>query len=190
MRRLSLVILAVALCALPACRKRPAAEEPAAPASPLTVHAGFHHDPKFDVDGYYLPVTPIQAGNFKLTNLAMGSESDFAQWEAGEREGVFGPMIIDLEDVSSPVTANELGQPGHQVTARVLPERYRLFPGEVAFAASDPKVGQILFVGRYDQTALAAERKDRTGQTPVLTGSLQIGADRYDGVKFTYFEGD
>ncbi|MEI7931787.1 MAG: hypothetical protein WCI21_01855, partial [Alphaproteobacteria bacterium] len=165
-------------------------DESATPPAALTVAAGFQHDPKFDVDGFYLPTAPVQAGNFKLTNVEMGSESDFAQWEAGEREGVFGPIFIDLEDVTSPVTTNELGQQVHQVTIRVRAERYRLFPGEVAFAASDPKAGQILFVGRYHQTALAAERKDWSGQKPVLTGSLQVGSSRFDPVAFTWFEGD
>ena len=189
MRRLTLAVLAVALVGAAACKRKPEAAPDASPA-PLVIPAGFQHDPKFDVDGYYLPSQPIQVGNFKLVNLAMGAESDFAAWETGEREGVFGPIIAAFEDVTSPIRTNEMGQETRKTSSRTLPYSYRMFPGEAAFAAKDSLAGEIKFSGRFDQTVLPKARADRSSETPVLNGTLQIGAQRFEDVKFTYFAGD
>ncbi len=190
--RLSIVIAAVLLCAVAGC-KRPGggAQNAGAPAAPVQAPSGFQHDATFDAAGYYMPSGAIQIGNFRLNTIALGAESDFAQWEKGEREGLFGPILVNFDDVSSPVVTNEMGGEGHAKTLRLLPASYRLYPGDVSFAATDPALGAVKFSGAFDQTALADARKAQvSGKTPVLHGDLQIGDKIFTGATFTYFAGD
>ena len=157
----------------PAAAPTPAVEP--APAAPPALE-GFQHDASFDAQGFYIPAEPIKVGALALKQVAFGAPSDFKQWEAGEREAVFGPIILQFEDESSPTATNELGQEVHQITVRVLPTAYRVFPAAISFRATDPKLGEIGFVGAIDQATLNSARDNGSSAGKVvMTGTLRIG---------------
>jgi hypothetical protein len=191
--------LLVALLALAACdraqdRAKPK-DTPAATGSGSSFLAqpkGFTHEDKVDIAGYFLPKDPIQVGNFKLTHMAGGAPSDFRSWEGGKREGLFGPLMIEFEDVASPLQTNELGGEHHTVTARVLPSAYHLTKAALAFHGKDPQLGAITFAGAFNQKALAEAKANSgsSGEKVVLKGDMQIGDQRFHDVAFTYWVGD
>ena len=193
MRNYRLLAAAGLIClALGAChRKAEAPEAATAGPEPIAAVTGFEHDADLDPAGYYTPLSDVSIGNFHLSHIAMGAPSDFAQWEDGERDAAFGPIILDFDDITSRKITNELGGEGYEKTIRVKPDAYSLFPGEVKFAGTDPVLGQVLFEGHFDQAALDQAKKDTSsGDTPVLTADLQIGDMRFDNVSFSYWIGD
>ena len=192
--RVSGPTLLVALLVLTACEK-PAKEAPKAvetvTAPAVVAPSGFAHEPGFDAAGYYRPIGDARTGNLKLTQIAIGAPSDFSTWEAGKRDGLFGPIVLQFDDVTSPTVANELGAATHTVSIRVVPQSYRLYPGEVNFAAVDAKLGAVAFDGRFDQAAFAqAHKSGSSGDTPVMTGRLKIGDRIIEDLKFVFWAGD
>ena len=198
----ALLLLAVLAVALGACERKTAAPgsdaaaPPAAPAAPAPAPAvvgpeGFQHQADFDAQGFFIPEKPIRVGSLKLRHIAFGAPSDFKQWEAGARESVFGPILLYFEDESSPTNTNEMGEDVHSVAIRVLPTGYRVFPGAVSFRATDPKLGEIAFVGAIDAAALAAAHEAGPGDSRVvMTGTLRIGEAAFENARFNYFMGD
>jgi len=157
--------------------------------------ASYQHDPALDVFGYYFTQTPVQIGNWKLKSVNMGAPSDFASWEEGKRPANFGPFFLEFEDVTSPTAENELGQTYHTVSFRLQADSYRVDTREVLFRGLDPRVGQVAFSGQFDLDALKAAKAAKAGgpggeAKAVLTGGLQIGAERLRNVSFVYFAGD
>ncbi len=187
-----LAVVVVTLLGIAGCKRGGETPQPKTGAGvAIQVPTGYQHDPAFDAAGYYMPAAPIQVGNFKLNTISMGAESDFAQWEKGERESLFGPILIQFDDMSSPAVTNEMGGQGREKTLRLLPAGYRLFPGEVSFKSADPALGEVAFTGAFDQAALADAKKVTTsGNASVLHGDLQIGALKFPGVTLTYWAGD
>jgi hypothetical protein len=192
---------AAALMALTlgACERKtetppPASPPPATPQAPAPAVVGpegFQHDPDFDAQGFFIPEKPIRVGGLKLRHIAFGAPSDFKQWEAGERASVFGPILLYFEDESSPTNTNELGEDVHTVAIRVLPTGYRVFPGALSFRATDPKLGEIGFVGAIDAKALADANAAGPGDSRmVMTGTLRVGEAVFENARFTYFMGD
>lgn len=193
MRNFRMIAAAGLIClALGACHRKAEAPDAGPPQpEPITAVSGFEHDADLDPAGYYTPLSDISVGNYHLSHIAMGAPSDFAQWEEGEHDSVFGPIILDFDDVTSRKITNELGGEGYEKTLRVKPDGYRLFPGEVKFAGTDPVLGAVLFEGRFDQAALDKGQKDTSsGDAPVLTGNLQIGDAHFDNVGFSFWIGD
>lgn len=203
--RFAIVALTVGLAALTtACnRKADKAEAPPAavaeappPTAPavespaVEVPPGFRHEAALDASGFYLASQPLQVGAYRLTHLGIGAPSDFQQWEKGERASVFGPILLQFDDVSSPVQTNEMGGEAHTVSVRVLPQAYSLSAGKVTFRGVDPKLGEVLFSGRFDPAALAQARNDGSSQTPVLRGLLKIGDAPAKPVAMVYFVGE
>lgn len=170
----------------------PAAVPQTAPPAPAVVGPeGFQHDADFDTQGFFIPEKPIRVGSLKLRHIAFGAPSDFKQWEAGERASVFGPILLYFEDETSPTNTNELGEDLHTVAIRVLPTGYRVFPGALSFRATDPKLGEIGFVGAIDATALQAAQDAGPGDNRVvMTGTLRVGEATFENARFTYFMGD
>lgn len=198
-RLITLVALLTPLLA--ACGEKSAApvEKPivAAPAATPTTPASvapavFQHDPKLDVFGYYLTETVVKSGNWQLKSINMGSPSDFASWEEGKHPSNFGPFFMEFEDTASPTAENELGQVYHTVSFRLMPDSYKVGAGQVTFHATDPRVGEVLFSGGFDLAALKAVKAAGPGveATTVLTGGLQVGAERIRNISFFYFAGD
>ena len=175
----------------PAAAPPPAAPQDAAPAPLAEAPEGFQHDADFDAQGFFIPEKPIRVGSLKLRHIAFGAPSDFKQWEAGERASVFGPVLLYFEDESSPTNTNEMGEDVHSVAIRVLPTSYRVFPGALSFRATDPKLGEIGFVGAIDTAALAAAHDAGPGDSRVaMTGDLRIGDETFEDARFLYFMGD
>ena len=204
--RLAIIALTVGVAAITtACSRKtekaeappPAGAETPAPAAPtigdsaaVDVAPGFRHEAALDASGFYLTPQPTQIGNYRLTHLGIGAPSDFQQWEKGERASVFGPILLQFDDVTSPVQTNELGGEAHTVSVRVLPEAYSLSAGKVTFKGADPKLGEVLFSGRFDAAALAQARNDGSSQTPVLRGLLKVGDAPARPVAMVYFVGE
>jgi hypothetical protein len=190
----ALMALALVACerkseAPPVAPAQPAA--PAAPAPAMIGPEGFQHDADFDAQGFFIPEKPIRVGDLKLRHIAFGAPSDFKQWEAGERASVFGPILLYFEDETSPTNTNELGEDVHTVAIRVLPTGYRVFPGALSFRATDPKLGEIGFVGAIDAKALAAANAAGPGDSRVvMTGTLRVGDSTFENARFIYFMGD
>ncbi len=167
------------------------AEAPVAPPEPhIDVAPGFTHQAQFDASGYYLAAQPVQAGVWKLSHVGVGAPSDFAGWEAGSRDAVFGPILFQFEDTSSPKQTSEGGAESHTVILRVLPQAYSFEPGKVTFKGADPKLGEILFSGAFDAAALAQARNEGFSPRPVLRGALKVGDAPARQVALNYYLGD
>ncbi len=159
-------------------------DPPAAPAA-----AAFRSDLSGDISGYYMPTAEVQAGDWLLRNAFIGQEADFAGWEVGTRRGVFAPVMFEFEDVTSPMTATELGEV-RSGQIRVLPSRYEVTDGRVVFEGQADGVGVVSFSGRLDGDALATARRNLGDESPVLVGTLSVGGRKFDGVRFRWWAGD
>ena len=203
MRYRTLALAAAVLAVTAAgCNRKPAApaEAPVAEAQPapapalaepsLHVAEGFKHQAGLDASGYYLSPTPFQVGDYRFAHMAIGAPSDFQTWEKGDHGSTFGPILIQFDDLTSPLVPNELGGEGHAVTLRVLPEAYSFDAGKLTFRGKDAKLGEVLFVGTFDQAALARAQAEGSSQSTVLSGDLKIGAQPVRKVAFTYWVGD
>jgi hypothetical protein len=199
------LVLAAALLAMTAagCNRKPAeqAQAPAAPAAPLpapvvpaapplTVADGYRHQTGVDASGYYLSPVSFEVGNYRLAHLALGAPSDFQAWEKGDHSSTFGPILLQFDDVTSPRVSNETGGEGHTVQLRVLPQAYNFDAGKVTFRGHAPKLGEVIFIGSFDQAALTQARVDGSSQSAVLSGDLKIGTHPARKVSFTYWAGD
>lgn len=202
MRVVTIALACGALALVAGCnRKSETAEAPpataAAPVAPATPTApdlklaqGFRHQDKFDASGYYLTPEPLLIGDYRLTHMGVGAPSDFSEWEKGKRASVFGPILFQFEDVTSPTAVNEMGGEAHTVSVRVLPKAYSFSPGEVTFVGSDPKLGEVVFSGNFDEAALAQARNEGSSQSPVLRGTLKVGNSAPRQVALVYFVGE
>ncbi len=202
LRPLAVGLAAVAVLTAAACnRRQEAAQPPAPPAAPVAPVApveppappplsGFVHDAHVDVQGYYMPVSEVKTGAFRLTHLALGAPSDFSQWEANKRMATYGPVLIEFEDVTSPTQANEMGGEAHTGSIRVLPDSYRMDAKGVAFRGHAAGLGEVTFDGVFDPKGLAASKGGGAAETVVLRGTLRIGQTEFKNVAFTYFAGD
>lgn len=190
----------VAALALAGCNKP--AREPAAPPSPVQPVApaqpaapakarltGFTHTPGLNLFGYYLAKAPVQFGNFKLRALHLGSPEEFENYEKGQRISPnYAPMMLEFDDVTSPLRENELGQPYHEVSRRVLPRAYQVTAGQVSFQGQDAVLGEVSFDGGLDPKALERVRAGGA-EEPVLTGVLSAMGQTLERA-FVWFGGD
>ncbi len=203
MRYRTFALAAVLLAATATgCNRKPAEPAPAAPVAAAPVPAavlvdpvlqvadGYKHQAGLDASGYYLSQASVQVGNYRFTHLAIGAPSDFQTWETGDHSSTFGPILMQFDDVSSPKAPNELGGEGHTVQVRVLPDAYSFDAGRLTFRGKDAKLGEVVFVGAFDQAALAQARNDGSSQSAVLSGDLKVGAQPARKVSFTYWVGD
>lgn len=203
MKRLLVPALAPLLFLVACGEKTPVPTAPTAPAEQRTAAtavaptadasaANFQHDPKLDLTGFYFTETPVQQGNWKLTALSIGSASDFAAWEAGKRPEHYGPIFLIFEDVTSPTAENELGQVNHTVELRLMPDSYRVDSHEILYRASDPRLGEVVLSGMMDVAKLNAAKTagPNGGVQIVLTGGLQVGAERIRNISFFYHPGE
>ena len=162
---------------------------PAAPA--IEAPTGFHHEAGFAATGYYMPARTIRVGAYQLSNITLGAPSDFAEWEGGRRSAEFGPVMVQFDDMSSPMQPNEMGGEAHSVNVRVLPSAYSVDSHTLAFAGEAAGVGPVVLQVRFDQEALhhALDGGD-PATTPVAHGVLTVAGRRFENVSFTYFAGD
>jgi len=200
MRRIAFLAATTALLAACAQEKAAPAESTEVPieganAAPAVEVTGFSHPAGADLFGYYMPATEVKAGDHRLDHFHIGDEQAFAEWEGGQRDGPYGPVMFEFDDVTSPKATNELGGEVHTVRERAVADAYSIAPdGEIRFVDNHPKLGKVTFSGRLDMSALAAN-KAPTGpsgpvQTTVLTGTLTVGDQTFRDVQFTWFGGD
>ena len=184
-----------ALIVLAGCEDRPAAPE--APASPVApqpprppqTDATFVHTVRDDVSGYYLPTSEIQVGTHRLDHIFLGQGMEFDAWAGGERSETFAPVMLQFDDVSSPMVANEIGE-AHSVTVRVLPTAYAVTDDRVRFAGQSEALGVVSADLRLDPEALATARRNLGSDAIVLTGTVQIGDRRFGDVTMRWWMGD
>lgn len=187
-----LAVLAVAACERPA--EDAARPEQGAESAPLRTGgtlAGFRHEQAADLSGYYLPVTEVRAGPWRLHHIAMSDTAGFSAWEGGERPETYGPVMLQFDDVTSPTGTNELGGEYHTVTARLLPEAYEVTDERVRFRGRAPGVGLVTFDGALDADALEMAQRNLGGsEGPVLTGTLTVGGRVFEAQRFRWWMGD
>lgn len=182
--RIITAALAGALFALASCdRPQPAGEAPAE-----ALAAAFVHTAAEDQSGYYMPKGEVTAGAWRLDHLFLGQTADFEAWEAGRREGVFAPVMLEFVDPNSPLVDTELG-PVRSGRVRVLPDRYEVTDDRVVFAGQAEGVGEVSFEGRLDADALAIARRNLGDEAEVLSGQITAGG-RTTPVSLRWWAGD
>lgn len=182
-------VLAVVSFGLAACDDFRRGESKGEDSSAAPPPAAFASSLTGDISGYYLPTQEVKVGKWLVKDLFVGQTSDFADWEAGRRMGTFAPVMIELEDETSPMTATELGEV-RSGQIRVLPTRYHLSDDRIAFEGRADDVGEVRFDGRLDQEALATSRRNLGDEGAVVTGTLQIGGRSFGGVRLRWWAGD
>lgn len=184
-----------ALVVLAGCEDRPAAPE--APASPVApqpprppqTDAAFVHTVRDDASGYYLPTSEVQVGTYRLDHIFLGQGMEFEAWAGGERSGTFAPVMLQFDDVSSPMVATEIGE-AHSITVRVLPTAYAVTDDRVRFVGQSNELGGVSADLRLDLEALATARRNLGSDAVVLTGTVTIGDRRFDDVAMRWWMGD
>ncbi len=185
MRRL--ILLSAAALVLASCERPAVPEKGDAPAAPAA--SQFRHEISADQSGYYMPVNEVAVGNWRLKTIFMGQGFDFDAWEKGERSATFAPIMIEFEDVTSPMVQNELG-PVRSGQVRVLPTTYSVTDTTIRFAGRSPELGSVSFEGQLDQGALATAKRNLGDEAPVLTGSLTAGGITIGMVSLRWWAGD
>jgi hypothetical protein len=203
--RLPVMLAALALAA--ACSPQSAAGKsdsaapnpaaaPAGPADPT----GFTHPAGADLFGYYTTTAELKAGDWQLNNFHIGDEDAFKAWESGDRTATYAPVMLEFDNMTSPMQTNELGAQFHTVSERILPTAYAIAPdGKIDFAGTGVRLGKVTFHGRLDMAGLKAitdasnsanPPEGFQGEATVMTGTLTVGDKRFENVAFTWFGGD
>lgn len=179
---------AFALALAAAACDRPA--EPAdASATPEPAATAFSYASTGDMSGYYMPLGDVRIGKWNFDHVFVGQAAEFRSWTGGDRNATFAPVMLQFDDVTSPMVQTELGE-AHSVTARVLPTRYVVSDERVRFEGTSPELGRVSFDGRLDQGALATSRRNLGDEGVVLTGTLTAGGETVRGVRLRWWMGD
>lgn len=168
--------------------KPPAAAGSASTSGPRASDA-FVSSAQDDLSGYYLPASDIVIGSYRLDHIFLGQPFEFETWEEGETNQTFAPVMLQFDDVSSPMVATELGE-AHSVTARVLPTAYAVTDSTVRFTGRSEKLGTVSLNARLDPDALATARRNLGDDGAVLSGTLIAGGRTFDNVRFRWYGGD
>lgn len=138
----------------------------------------FTHDLPEDVSGYYIPMTAVQVGEWRLHHLFMGQVPDFMSWRDGARTAGYAPIMLEFEA-------------GDQARrTRLIPTAYDVTEERVRFEARSRDLGAVSFEGRLDPDALAKARRNLGDQGVVLKGTLKVGGRTFDGVSMRWWAGD
>lgn len=167
----------------------PAAPEAPQPPRPPAPGKAFVHTVEGDVSGYYLPVSEVTVGPYRLDHIFLGQGFEFEAWEGGERNGTFAPVMLQFEDTSSPMVQTELGE-AHSVSVRVLPTAYAVSDDTIRFAGTSEELGAVGLVLRMDREALATARRNLGDEVPVLTGTVTVGDRTFGEARFRWYGGD
>jgi hypothetical protein len=155
---------------------------------------GFKHDPRNDLNGYYIPSPDLKIGKWEVTDIALGTGDEFVAYEKGKRDPPeYAPFMIEFADTSSPQVTNELGGTNYSNQRRVLPTAYAISGNHVAFVGKDSQVGTVAFTGTLDLAAVKqaqASEGNYDATRIVLTGDLSVGGHVVKNLKFTWFGGD
>ncbi|MFN3669544.1 MAG: hypothetical protein ACK4VY_09575 [Brevundimonas sp.] len=184
----NLIGLAAGLLILTACDRpeTPAGPPPVAAPAPATT---FSHALTSDLSGYYMPATDIRFGNWSFDHMFVGQAFEFEAWEGGTRSGTFGPVMLQFDDVTSPMVATEIGE-ARSVTARVLPSRYEVTDTVIRFEGRSAELGEVRFEGVLDPGALATARRNLGDEGVVVAGRLTVGDTPARTVQLRWWGGD
>ena len=181
MRRL--IGLSLGLLLLASCGRSqgPAEAPPAA--------AAFTHSMTTDLSGYYRPAGEVRVGKWSLDHVFVGQAAEFRGWEAGGRSGTFGPVMLQFDDVTSPMVQTEIGE-ARSITARVLPTAYSVTDTRITFEGRSEELGAVRFEGALDPGALATSRRNLGDEGVVVTGRLTVGDAAAQTVQLRWWAGD
>ena len=178
----NLIGLAVGLLLLASC-DRPEAPTEVPPA------AAFRHAMSSDLSGYYLPAGEVRVGNWAFHHIFVGQVQEFQAWESGNRSETFAPVMLQFEDVTSPMVQTEIGET-RSVSARVLPTTYSVTDTSLSFEGRSPELGAVRFEGSLDPGALATSRRNLGDEGVVVTGRLTVGDAQARTVQLRWWAGD
>lgn len=177
-------MLAVASCDRPDTQgEAPSGPAPAAPA------AAFSHSISSDLSGYYMPATEVRIGKWSFDHIFVGQAQEFEAWEGGSPSGTFGPVMLQFDDVTSPMVQTEIGE-ARSITARVLPSTYSVTDNRIAFEGRSAELGAVRFEGTLDPGALATARRNLGDEGVVVTGRLTVGDAPAQAVQLRWWAGD
>lgn len=165
-----------------------ASDSPQPPRPPVPGKA-FVYSAAGDVSGYYLPVSDVAVGPYRLDHIFLGQAFEFEAWERGEPDQTFAPLMLQFDDVSSPMVMTELGEQ-RSLSVRVLPQAYAVTDDVIRFAGTSEELGAVSFALRLDRGALAVARRTPGDDTAVLTGTLTAGGRTFGDVPFRWYGGD
>ena len=178
-------IVASALLLIVASCDRPDGEVEAPSAAAPT----FSHDMSADVSGYYLPASEVRVGKWSFDHVFVGQAQEFQAWEGGSRSRTFGPVMLQFDDVTSPMVQTEIGE-ARSVTVRVLPTAYSVSDTYINFQGRSPELGLVRFDGVLDPGALATSRRNLGDEGVVVSGSLKIGDAPAQDIQLRWWGGD
>jgi hypothetical protein len=164
-------------------------DRPGAPAEAPPAAAAYSHTLSADLSGYYLPAGEVRVGKWSLDHIFVGQAQDFRSWEGGSRSETFGPVMLQFEDVTSPMVQTEIGET-RSVSARVLPSAYSVSDTSISFQGRSPELGLVRFDGVLDPGALATARRNLGDEGVVVTGTLKVGDGPAQNVQLRWWAGD
>ncbi|MBA3048249.1 hypothetical protein [Brevundimonas sp.] len=175
----------VALFAVASCdRPDRKAEAPPAATAPA-----FSHEMSGDLSGYYMPASEVRIGKWSFDHIFVGQAHEFQAWEGGDRSETFGPVMLQFDDVTSPMVQTEIGE-ARSVTARVLPTAYTVTDNRISFEGRSAELGAVRFEGALDPGALATARRNLGDEGVVVTGRLTVGDAPAQNVQLRWWAGD
>ncbi len=163
------------------------------PTTPLDVKlasadGAFRREGAEQLYGYYVPKTDIRQGQYKLADIALGAQDDFATYTASGDMAGWAPVMAVFADTARPPAPSMEGT-GNRFP--VLPSRYSVVGDTITFSGHDEKVGNIEFSGKLDLVKIGHYIALNEGSSePVMTGDLTINGKVYPKVDFTYDPGD
>jgi hypothetical protein len=178
------VLMTLAACDRPGERPEPPAGAPAGPAAPA-----FRHEATTDLSGYYMPSSEVRIGKWGLNHIFVGQAAEFEAWTGAGPGATFAPVMLQFDDVTSPMTPTELG-PTRSVSARVLPTRYTVTDDRIVFEGRSAELGEVRFDGRIDQGALATARRNLGDDGTTVTGTLTAAGETVRGLRLRWWMGD
>ncbi len=184
--RIRLLVVAglTAVLALASC------DRPSRPGeAPSAAAPAFSHAMTSDLSGYYMPTSEARIGQWSLDHVFVGQAAEFQAWEAGTRSATFGPVMLQFDDVTSPLVATEIGEV-RSVTARVLPTAYAVTDARISFEGRSAELGAVRFEGAFDPGALATSRRNLGDEGVVVTGRLTVGEGPPRTVQLRWWMGD
>ena len=185
MRTRSLAVAGLmALLAVASCDRPDATGEAPSAATPA-----FSHSISSDLSGYYMPASEVRIGKWSFDHVFVGQAQEFQAWEVGSRSGTFGPVMLQFDDVTSPMVQTEIGE-ARSITARVLPSTYSVTDNRITFEGRSADLGVVRFEGALDPGALATARRNLGDEGVVVTGRLTVGDAPAQTVQLRWWAGD
>jgi len=147
-------------------------------------------DETLNFEGDYKPKTPVASGKYVLSEIDLGGNGDFGEFEHGGGVQGASPLVFVFEAPSEKAA----GRNSPPSTIRVVATAYRLTRERIQFSAHDARVGDVGFAGTIDPAFLV--RLDDPNHTQafedsaVMTGDLTVSGQVIKGIGFSYLLND